>query len=224
MHQTQVIGDTRFDRVNDIRENPRVLDLIESFKQKSRVMVFGSVWPGDMERITPIMEQLLAIGLKLIIAPHEVSPASIESITSNLKAPWIQYANYDSSREGINVLIIDRIGLLSIIYGYGDLAYVGGAFKGTLHNVLEPAVYGIPVLFGSHPSNTKFKEANDLVNLGGAREIKTDKELISEVNLLISDPSMMEGRGKICQNYVTSRMGARTMTIEIISELLTDRT
>ena len=216
----EITGDTRFDRVWAIREANKPLDMIESFKNQSQLVVFGSTWPRDHRIIQPVLKRLLESGYKIIIAPHEVSDNTIKSLEKDIDQPSHLFSKFDEKAINDSILIIDQIGLLSGIYRYADLAYVGGAFKGTLHNVLEPAVFGIPVLIGRHQNNMKFKEASDLIDLGGVFEVESSEELDSQLNLLLNNPKQRIASGDICKTYVENQRGATEKTISVMCELV----
>ena len=162
-----VTGDTRFDRVLDVRNQARELSPVEHFvceggKEKKLTLVAGSSWPQDEEILIPYFNEHPE--MKLIIAPHEIHREHLMYIESLLKRPSVRLSDvfHDQSlAEGKDCLIVDSFGLLSSIYRYGTIAYIGGGFGAGIHNTLEAAVYGIPVLFG--PKYHKFKEAKDLI-------------------------------------------------------------
>ncbi|MGL5958519.1 MAG: 3-deoxy-D-manno-octulosonic acid transferase, partial [Phocaeicola sp.] len=174
-----VVGDTRFDRVLDICAQAKELPLVEAFQNGSKkvakackeerfTLVVGSSWENDEEIILRYFNEHVA--LKLVIAPHVVSESHIEQIISQLKRPYVRYSQATLEHvAAADCLIIDGYGLLSSIYRYGKVAYIGGGFGVGIHNVLEAAVYSIPVLFG--PNNQKFREARSLLEMKGAIEI-----------------------------------------------------
>src|SRR6056297_2531624 len=159
-------GDTRLDRVIELVNNAKEMPLIETFKQNQLLLVAGSTWPKDDELLIKFYKEHQK-PFKMIIAPHEVHSSNINRLIDNLKEyNIIKYS--DANKNNISkadVLIIDSIGLLSALYRYGEFAYIGGGFGKGIHNLLEAATYGIPVIFG--PNYQKFKEAHELINLGG---------------------------------------------------------
>ena len=205
-----VAGDTRFDRVYEIFEQRKELPLVEKFvnqneNTKSLTLVAGSSWMKDEDLIIPYFNQHPEI--KLIIAPHEISEQRIDALINKLKRPFVKYsqANENSIRDA-DCLIIDSIGLLSSVYRYADLAYIGGGFGKGIHNILEAAVYGIPVLFG--PKHQKFKEARELIACNGAFEATCENDFVSLMNNYICYPDLIKENGKSAKEYVISNLGA----------------
>ncbi|MDR1919421.1 MAG: 3-deoxy-D-manno-octulosonic acid transferase, partial [Tannerellaceae bacterium] len=171
-----VSGDTRFDRVMDVQKHARPVPLVEAFVkgadgEKRTTLVAGSSWPRDEELFIRYFNEHPEI--KLIIAPHEIDRGHLLEIHARLKRPSVRFSDAcEKDVAGKDCLIIDSFGLLSSIYRYGDIAYIGGGFGKGIHNILEAAVYGIPVLFG--PAHHKFKEARDLIAAGGAFPISDE--------------------------------------------------
>ncbi|MBP5455589.1 MAG: 3-deoxy-D-manno-octulosonic acid transferase [Paludibacteraceae bacterium] len=160
-----IVGDTRFDRVLAIAKASKELPIVSAFKANQRVLVAGSSWPKDEAFLLPYFNE--HPNLKLIIAPHEIHESHIEDIVSKLKRPYVRYSKTTPEEAAkADCLIIDCFGLLSSIYRYGEVAYVGGGFGVGIHNILEAAVYGMPVVFG--PNYHKFREAVEMVKVGGA--------------------------------------------------------
>ena len=214
-----VAGDTRFDRVLDVQKKARIIDVVQQFlgnrdNEKQTVLVAGSSWPQDEEIFIPYFNERPE--MKLIIAPHEIHKEHLLGIAALSKRKCIRLSEATSgeSLKGVDCLIIDSFGLLSSIYRYGDIAYIGGGFGAGIHNVLEAAVYGIPVLFG--PKYQKFKEARDLLKLGGAFSI-TDKDgFDSRMNDLLTYPELLQEAGKQAGGYVRENAG---VTDRIVKEL-----
>ena len=205
-----VAGDTRFDRVYEIFEQRKELPLIEKYLNKPEsgkniVFVAGSAWVKDEDILIPYFNQHPEI--KLIIAPHEINEQRIEALKNRLTRPVVRYSQADENNvKDAGCLIIDCIGLLSSIYRYGDLAYIGGGFGKGIHNILEAAVYGIPVLFG--PRYDKFKEAKELIAAKGAFSIKNEGDFSSYMNGFLSNPELVHFVGKNAKEYVLSNLGA----------------
>jgi 3-deoxy-D-manno-octulosonic-acid transferase len=201
-----VCGDTRFDRVLEIQQNARLLPEIEAFAEAGKLMLIaGSSWPEDEEIIIPYFNTHLEI--KLIIAPHEIHREHLLYIQSLLNRPSIRMseANEDALRTN-DCLIIDSFGLLSSIYRYGDVAYIGGGFGGGIHNTLEAAVYGIPVVFG--PKYHKFKEAKNLISCGGGFSVDNETAFVDCMNNFISDPESRRIAGAAAGDFVDKNAGA----------------
>ena len=186
---TSISGDTRFDRVYEIAQQHKDLPLIDKFlnneteDNKHFALVAGSTWENDEDILIPYFNRHKDI--KLIIAPHEIDKEHINQIISKIKRPVVLYSQANENEiENADCLIIDCFGLLSSIYRYGDIAYVGGGFGTGIHNVLEAAVYSIPVIFG--PNYSKFKEATDLLNIGGATSITNDARFARRMSELMT--------------------------------------
>ncbi len=182
-----ISGDTRLDRVLEIKSEGIPLPLINKFKDKHKVLVCGSSWPIDEKLVYNLWQNYLnQKDWKLIIAPHEINQTEIFKLKSMFEssASTLLYSEIsDNVRlENSRVIIIDNIGILNKIYAYADLAYIGGGFGKGIHNILEAAVYGIPVFFG--PNNHKFQEASALINIGQAIEIKSAEAMISTIENL----------------------------------------
>jgi 3-deoxy-D-manno-octulosonic-acid transferase len=159
-----VSGDTRYDRVMANASKAKRFPLIDGFAAKARILVCGSVWADDLNVLSPPLNQLSA-GWKIIIAPHEISDTYIRELESRFKSKTtVRYSQLSDQNQASEILIIDNIGMLMHLYGYGNMAYVGGAFKTGLHNILEPASFGLPVIFGPH--HQKFPEAQLFIDNG----------------------------------------------------------
>ena len=220
IHNVTVTGDTRFDRVQEVRNQAKDLPLIDKFVhnekgEKLLTLVAGSSWPQDEQVIIPYFNKQERI--KLIIAPHEIHQSHLVSIAALLERPFIRLSEVRSEKdlEGKDCLIIDSFGLLSSIYRYGEMAYIGGGFGVGIHNTVEAAVYGIPVLFG--PNHKKFKEAKDLIAVGGGFCIHSMAEFEDKMNEFITQPEVMQAAGKAAGDFVASQVGA---TDKILSDIL----
>ena len=211
-----VVGDTRFDRVLEIHQAARQLPLVERFKGDcSKVLVAGSSWQPDEELFIDYFNRHPQ--MKLIIAPHVVDENHLAWIESRLNRPSMRYTralgtSADLSR--VDCLIIDCYGLLSSIYRYGEISYVGGGFGVGIHNVLEAAVYGIPVLFG--PNNQRFREARQLLAEGGAFEIHDATGFAATMDRLFTDEAFLAQSGECAGRYVKDNAGAADAVLEAI--------
>lgn len=215
-----VAGDTRFDRVMEICSRPKQIDLAKLFANNSTVMVIGSSWPQDMEVLLPLINDETN-SLKFIIAPHEIEKSKIQKLTQSLKCNFQLYSEAQPEQMGeARVLIIDNIGLLSSLYQYGDLAYIGGAFGDGLHNILEAATFGMPIIFGKGKDNHKYQEATDLVAQGGAFEVSHSEELIRVVEGLISIKKLLSQASNISSAYVRNHAGATATVMKHIETYL----
>ena len=207
-----VVGDTRFDRVAKILEQARQLPLVDAFVEGDRrVFVVGSSWGYDEAVYMPYFNAHRE--WKLIIASHEVKEERIASIISQYEGACVRYstATIEEVRNA-DCLIVDCYGLLSSIYRYGKMALVGGGFGVGIHNVLEAAVYGVPVFFG--PNNRKFQEAQLLKACGGGLEIIATCDFAEKMDAFVADESLLERAGNAAGNLVTSNAGATMRVFE----------
>ncbi|MDD2436174.1 MAG: glycosyltransferase N-terminal domain-containing protein [Massilibacteroides sp.] len=214
-----VVGDTRFDRVLDVQKKARVIEIVQQFVkdsegEKSTILVAGSSWSQDEACFIPYFNEHPE--MKLIIAPHEIHKEHLLNIAVLLKRPSLRLSEATSgeSLKNVDCLIIDSFGLLSSIYRYGDIAYIGGGFGAGIHNVLEAAVYGIPVVFG--PKYHKFKEAKELLNRGGAFVITDQATLNKCFDELLSSFEQLQKAGMQAGKYVQENAG---VTDKILKEI-----
>lgn len=206
---TSRAGDTRFDRVAGIARNGKQLPLIEKFKADQLLVVAGSSWKPDEELLAGYIHAHPDI--KFIIAPHETKKMNIDRLKNLLKTSVVCYTEANSETiQNHQVLIIDTIGLLSSIYRYANVAYIGGGFGVGIHNTLEAAIFGMPILFG--PNYLKFNEATSMVKLQVAYPVNNFDELNSILGNLLSDASTRESIASRCINYTEQNLGA-TKTI-----------
>ncbi len=200
-----VVGDTRFDRVLDIRNAAKPLPLAERFAGCWKVLVAGSSWPQDEEIIIPYFNK--HPNLKLVLAPHVVSEEHLQAIERQLARPALRYSKATPKAVAeADCLIIDCYGLLSSIYRYASMAYVGGGFGVGIHNVPEAAVYGIPVIIG--PNNKKFREAQALLRCGGCKEIAGVADFEQIMDAWLSDKEALATAGKAAGSYIADNAGA----------------
>lgn len=200
-----IVGDTRFDRVLDICTVAKDLPLVKAFKGNSKTFVAGSSWGPDEDIFIRYFNEHLE--MKLVIAPHVVSDSHLKEIMEKVKRPCVRYT--EATEENVSkadCLIIDCYGLLSSIYRYGDISYIGGGFGVGIHNVLEAAVYGIPVIFG--PNNKKFREAQHLLEKKGGFEINDYEEFKSLMDRFQTDNSYLQQAGNATGDYVKNNSGA----------------
>lgn len=201
-----VVGDTRFDRVIDIRNAAKPVPLAEAFVQGGGpVLVAGSTWPVDEEFLLPYFNR--RPDLKLIIAPHVVSPDHLAAIEAALTRPAVRLSRATPDNvAAARCLIIDGYGLLSSIYRYATMAYVGGGFGVGIHNVPEAAVYGCPVLIG--PNNKRFREAQALLANGGCREVDSGEAFARAMDEWLADPAALRRAGEAAGAYIRDNAGA----------------
>jgi len=218
INNLMITGDTRFDRVFTIAQQAKTLPLIEKFKNERQLLVLGSSWQPDEELVIKYFNETQPV-FKLIIAPHEVSKENINRIVRNIsqKKSVVKYSEANENNlENADVLIIDSIGLLSSLYKYGDIAYIGGGFGKGIHNILEAATFGLPVIFG--PNYQSFKEAKELISLGGAISITNHKQLVTILDQFLSDIEIIKNKGSIASQYVSNNRGATEKIMEYISK------
>jgi 3-deoxy-D-manno-octulosonic-acid transferase len=216
--KVMVTGDTRFDRVYEIGFNAKQLPLIEKFVDQKFTIVAGSTWQPDEDIVINYIN-LTNHPVKLIIAPHEIHASNIYRICKVIRKKVIKYSEANEQNiSDYDVLVIDNVGMLSSIYKYGKAALVGGAFKTGLHNVLEPATHGVPVICG--PIYSKFQEATDLVKTGGLFTVQNYVEFETILDRLVLDSEFCKKTGKIAKDYVSSNRGATEKIILYIKKYL----
>lgn len=211
-----VSGDTRFDRVNAILERDNSLEFIEAFKKNQPTIIIGSSWPKDETILTEYINQAAA-SVKFILAPHNIKAEQIENLKKAITKQTVLFSEKENKNlADYNVFIIDTVGLLTKIYSYGTIAYVGGGFGNPgIHNILEPATFGIPIVIG--PNYSKFAEAIELVSLGGCMVVSDKDELKQIFDRLLSDQNFLREKGKICKSYIQNNKGATSTIINTIS-------
>ncbi|NQX80856.1 MAG: 3-deoxy-D-manno-octulosonic acid transferase [Flavobacteriaceae bacterium] len=216
--QATVSGDTRFDRVFEMAKNSPSIEIIEKFKSDNHLIVAGSTWQKDEELLANYINNSFSKNEKIIVAPHNIDLKNINSFRETLEVKSILFSEVNNKDiSGFSVLIIDNIGMLNSIYAYANLAYVGGGFtKSGVHNILEPATYGIPIVIGENYS--KFKEAIDLTALGGCISVNNTKKLNEIFNKLKDDRFIRAGLGNISKKYVNDKIGATGMVIEYMND------
>lgn len=209
-----VVGDTRFDRVLQIKETAEQLPICEAFCKGHKVFVAGSSWQPDEDIFIRFFNEHK--DWHLIIAPHVIGEDHLNQILSKLDRKAVRYSK-TTPREAATAdcLIVDCFGLLSSIYNYGDISYVGGGFGVGIHNTLEAAVWNIPVIFG--PNNKRFQEAQGLLKSGGGFEISNYEEFDTLMKSLMSDASFLKSSGDKAGAYVASLAGATDKVLSQVS-------
>nr|WP_132705094.1 glycosyltransferase N-terminal domain-containing protein [Winogradskyella wandonensis] len=200
-------GDTRFDRVSKQLKMDNSIDFIQAFKAEKTTIVFGSSWPADDALFIPFINQN-HVDLKFVIAPHNIKPGYIDAIVEQLNVAVVKFSEMAGKiLSDYNVLILDTIGYLSKSYAYADIAYVGGAAGKTgLHNILEPAVFGVPIIIGKN--HNKFPEASRLIELGGVISVSDNQNFSSYISTLINDKAKREKLGAVNSTYIKNNQGA----------------
>uniref|UniRef100_UPI0040491CF2 3-deoxy-D-manno-octulosonic acid transferase n=1 Tax=Flavobacterium sp. TaxID=239 RepID=UPI0040491CF2 len=224
-NNVKVSGDTRFDRVVSILERDNSLDFIEQFKDNKTTIVIGSSWPKDEILLVNYINQS-SDDVKFIIAPHNIKQEQISNLKNQIQKKTILYSEKDKMLKQVQydktnpfqVFIIDTIGILTKIYSYADIAYVGGGFGNPgVHNILEPATFGVPVVVG--PNYSHFTEA--MVNMEGCISIQNQTQLNEAFNLLLHNEDERLEKGHICSTFVQMNKGAtQTIMNYIINETI----
>ncbi len=210
-----VSGDTRFDRVVSILEKDNSLDFIKEFKNNTITIVIGSSWPTDEDLLVRFINKTNE-KIKFIIAPHNINKDQIQSLKNSITKKTILFSEKSEHNLGnYDVFIIDTIGILTKIYSYADIAYIGGGFgKPGVHNILEPATFGIPIVIG--PNYSHFAEATALINLEGCDGISNFNELSDAFSNLIANKDIRFEKGHICSTFIQMNKGA---TATIINQI-----
>lgn len=215
-----ISGDTRFDRVHEILQQDNSLDFITAFKNNQYTVVAGSTWKEDEALLVNYINTTSSEGEKFIIAPHNINAKEIELLKKSIQKKVVLF----SEREGKNlseydVFIADTIGILTKIYAAANVAYVGGGLtKNGVHNVLEPATFGVPIVIG--PAYKKYKEVLDLVAINGCKVIVNQKEFSTIFTKLKSDKDYREQMGSINQNFIKEHIGATDTILKFINQKL----
>jgi 3-deoxy-D-manno-octulosonic-acid transferase len=216
---TTVSGDTRFDRVSKILEQDNQLDFIHEFKHNQYTLVAGSTWKQDEEILVNYINTSTSTNEKFIIAPHNINSEAILELQNSINKKVVLFsAKADKNLAEYQVLIIDTIGILTKIYSVADVAYVGGGLKTGLHNILEPATFGIPIVIGTEFE--KFKEAKDLVALRGCFSIENQQQFSGILDKLKGDNDFRKSAGKINHNYIQQNVGATDLVMNYVNNKL----
>ncbi len=214
-NNSTVNGDTRFDRVAQIVERAQPLDFIADFKNNTTTIVIGSSWVDDEAIYLPYLNN--SENVKFIIAPHNIKEEEITRLISKIDKKTVRFTNYKTEElKNADVFIIDTIGILTQIYAYADIGYVGGAFKTGLHNILEPATYGTPVVIG--PKYSKFQEAKDLVALGSCLVVNNTEELSATFNRLITDADYRNELGNKNRDFILQNKNATKAVMDLLKK------
>ncbi|MBO0948718.1 3-deoxy-D-manno-octulosonic acid transferase [Fibrella forsythiae] len=215
INRVTLAGDTRFDRVAQVAATKRAIPEAAAFVADLRTLVVGSAWAADMAVLIPMLNAFTQ-PLRVIIAPHEIHDDEIEGWRAQLASPSVRFSTLNTAPvpSDVRYLFIDNIGMLTSLYQYGTVAYIGGAFGKGLHNCLEAATFGLPLLFG--PNHQKFQEALDLVQQGGAFQVRSVKELTTAFTKLYASESDRERAGAVCRNYVLNNVGATGLVMHAI--------
>jgi 3-deoxy-D-manno-octulosonic-acid transferase len=213
-----VSGDTRFDRVATILEKDNSLNFISDFKDNTLTIVVGSSWPKDEDLVVNFINSN-TLNVKFIIAPHNIKEDQIQQLKNSITKKTVLYSEKEGKQlADFDVFIIDTIGILTKIYSYADIAYVGGGFGNPgVHNVLEPATFGVPIVIG--PNYSHFAEAIALVNMDACVSVNNQKELNEALENLINNDDIRNEKGHMCSTFVQMNKGA---TAIILKNILND--
>lgn len=218
IEKVTVSGDTRFDRVFEIRRSDKIFSEIEEFVNNQPVVLGGSTWPEDEDIILSIADT----DARLIIAPHETDEKRIANLVKKIHHNVIRYTEInDQQLSDYKILIIDTIGMLSQLYKYATIAFIGGGFGKGIHNILEAVTFGVPVFFG--PEYLKFREATELISLGGAFEVKNKEEYQKKIPGLLHNRPKLEKASQICRDYIDSNRGATSIILEEINKTINEK-
>jgi 3-deoxy-D-manno-octulosonic-acid transferase len=215
-------GDTRFDRVLQICSSPKQIKEIEDFAKDSFVIIAGSSWQKDEDYLIESYVQLKEkhLHLKLIIAPHEIDKKNIDRLKNLLYKNQLPFHLFSDNPPAYtdSILVVNAIGFLSSIYQYGTVAFIGGGFTNGIHNILEPTVYGLPVLFG--PNYKKFNEAFEVIDLSAGFVVNDANELTKQLSTLIEDKKVLSESSRLAKNYVLKNSGATHKIVEDLKSYL----
>lgn len=214
-NNVKISGDTRFDRVVSILERDNSLDFIEQFKDNKTTIVIGSSWPKDENLLVNYINNA-SDDIKFIIAPHNIKSEQIANLKSQITKSTILFSEKNNiDLSNFNIFIIDTIGILTKIYSYADIAYVGGGFGNPgVHNILEPATFGIPIIIG--PNYSHFAEAIALVHQEGCVSISNQNELNEALDNLVFNEDVRHEKGHICSTFVQMNKGATEVILKHI--------
>ncbi|MCG8837273.1 3-deoxy-D-manno-octulosonic acid transferase [Tenacibaculum dicentrarchi] len=215
-----IAGDTRFDRVHDILKQDNSLDFINEFKNNSYTVVAGSTWKEDENLFVNYINNHASADEKFIIAPHNINQKQIKELQKSINKKTILYSEKEGQNLSENqVFIIDTIGVLTKIYSYADVAYVGGGLATGLHNILEPATFGIPIVFGANKYK-KFQEATDLLKLGSVTIVTNNEDFSSNFTTLKANANLRTKMGSENYHYIKNNIGATKIIMNYIKNTL----
>ena len=207
IHHVSIVGDSRYDKVYETKITHRPDAKIEDFCSSDEVFIIGSCWPKDEEILLPVINKMKC---KVIIAPHNIDERTIVSITKLLKRPFVRYTEKIKNTDA-EILVLDTIGHLSSAYAFGSLAYVGGGFSGNLHNILEPAVFGMGVIIG--PNHHRFPEAASFIKSGFGFDVSTSEELQHRIQYVLENKACIDEKAA---SFVDENRGASQKMYDLI--------
>ncbi len=212
--------DTRFDRVYDAAEKRRILPLVAKFKGNLKIFIAGSTWKKDEKLLVHLINDNTSENHKYIIAPHDIDMKRIRELKKSIQSPCVLLSELtETNAESAQVIVVDSVGLLVSLYAYGNIAYVGGGFNAGVHNILEPVVYGMPVIFG--PKYQKSVEAAKLIAIAVAFSISGYKDLLARLRVIMERSRQPANNdAKLSQKYIIDRLGGAERVYTYISRRL----
>ena len=220
--QNTIAGDTRFDRVKQIIHQNNQLEFMDQFKQNSKLIVVGSSWPKDEELFLQLINEKLNEDWKIVFAPHNLDKNEINSFLSKINQKTIKFSDLEKTTEdeliNAKVFILNTIGILSKVYSYADITYIGGGFGAGIHNTLEAVTYGKPVVFG--PKYKKFQEAVDLIEVGGGFSISNREEFNQLFDRLMKDEKFRIESGKKAGDFVQNSPNATKIIFDYLQKII----
>ncbi|MGG5577823.1 3-deoxy-D-manno-octulosonic acid transferase [Myroides sp. C15-4] len=216
LNNSEVVGDTRFDRVSQILEQDNTLCFLEELThgKTKQTLVVGSSWPQDEKIIVDYINQTTDQELKVVFAPHNIKPEQINQLYESIKKPkqlHSQYTAANTDLSEVQVYIIDAYSLLTKAYSYATIAYVGGGFGAGIHNILEAATFGVPILIG--PNYKKFQEAKDLIQLGSCIVINNETDFINNLSKLLTNEALRCELSQVSSTFILANKAATTKII-----------
>jgi len=218
INNVEITGDTRFDRVYATFRSSQEIPLLDEFCKDAVIIIAGSTWPRDEQMLIRFINNTRH-RVKIVFAPHEITESRITSLIEAINTQPIRFTkpNHQILKQS-KALIMDTVGFLAAAYKYGHIAYVGGGFGAGIHNTLEPATFGLPILFG--PNYHKFQEAKELIERKAAFSVKNGDELTTTLNDLINNAELLKSAGKSAAQYVQENIGATHRVLKLISPTL----
>ncbi|WP_026628710.1 3-deoxy-D-manno-octulosonic acid transferase [Dyadobacter alkalitolerans] len=219
VQQCSLAGDTRFDRVSAIAAHVNDLPEVAAFRDNKLCLIVGSAWAADMQVLIPVLNHFKG-ELKAIIAPHEIHADEIAQWRKEMNCKTLLYSELSPNvnAKEYDYLVINNIGMLSSLYQYGNMAYIGGAFGSGLHNILEAATFGIPIVFGNKKYH-KFQEAVDLIDRKGAVAVADKEELIGVINQWVNAEEIRKQAGNVNKNYIAEGVGSTDMILNEVKKM-----
>lgn len=209
------MGDTKFDQVLLRKKQSQSVNLLDkNWLTEKQLILFGSIWPEDAKIVLPAVDKILKerTDIKIVLVPHQPDRGFVEDINSQLPGHACHLFSDSKDLKDENIMIVDRVGVLADLYKYSDIAYVGGSFKQGIHNVMEPAVYGIPVIYG--PIHKNSFDAIKLIEAGGGFEIRTSEQVLGLLRKFTGNSTNRKKAGKLAEVFAEKHVGATERLIK----------